>query len=76
MSDIIWGIDLGTSTTNYTPVKRYCRSLNDMCELATDFGYCKLTACFKKSYSPQYVQKEYRYGMCIKTNFKIEKEEQ
>ena len=53
MSEIIYGVDMNTSTTNYTPTKRYCRQHGDMCELATDFGYCKLTSCFKRTYSLQ-----------------------
>lgn len=73
MSEIIWGIDLGTSTTNYTPVKRYCRSSNEMCGLASDFGYCRLTSCFKKSYSDQCLQQSYRYGFCFKA--KMEEQE-
>ena len=66
MNEIIWGVDMNTSTTNYTPIKRYCRASGEMCELASDFGYCKLTSCFKKSYSGQCLQTTYRYGYCIK----------
>ena len=28
-------------------VKRYCRYTGKMCEFATEFGYCKITACVK-----------------------------
>ena len=62
--EIIWGIDMNNSTTNHTPVKRYCRQTGNPCERATDFGYCKLTSCFKKSYSGQCLQTIYRYGSC------------
>ena len=48
MAEIIWGIGMNNSTSNYQPIKRYCRYTGQMCELATDFGYCKLTACIKK----------------------------
>ena len=52
MSDIIWGIDNQTTTaTNWEPPKRYCRYTGIMCEVATDFGYCKLTACVKRQLS-------------------------
>lgn len=29
-------------------IKRYCKQTGQMCELATDFGYCQLTACSKQ----------------------------
>lgn len=29
-------------------IKRYCKQTGRMCELATDFGYCQLTACSKQ----------------------------
>lgn len=45
--NVIWGIDMNNSTTNYQPVKRYCRYTGEECELATDFGYCQITACVK-----------------------------
>lgn len=35
------------TTTGYTPVRRYCMSTGRMCEYATEFGYCQLTACVK-----------------------------
>ena len=66
MSEIVSGDSFNTSTTNYTPVKQYCRETGDMCELATDFGYCKLTSCFKRSYSDQCLSITYHYGMCVK----------
>lgn len=47
MSEIVWGINANTSTSNYKPVKRYCRKTGKMCELAGDFGYCRITACVK-----------------------------
>ena len=47
MTEIIYGIDMNNSTSNYEPVKRYCRYTGKMCELAGDFGYCKVTACIK-----------------------------
>ena len=49
MGEIIWGIDTNTSTTNYKPVKRYCRYTGNLCEVATDFGYCRLTDCANKT---------------------------
>ena len=53
MSEIIWGIDTNTSTSNYQPVKRYCRQTGKMCELAGDFGYCRITACIKRKEGEQ-----------------------
>lgn len=52
-SEIIYGIDMDNSTTNYTPIKRLCRTGGQLCELATEFGYCKLTACIKRNYNLQ-----------------------
>ena len=48
MGEIIYGIDMNNSTSNYTPTKRMCRQTGQMCELAGDFGYCKITACVKR----------------------------
>ncbi len=50
MSEIIYGIDMNNSTSNLKPIKRYCRQTGEYCELAEDFGYCKLTACIKHNY--------------------------
>ena len=37
-----------TAASNaYEPVKRSCKSTGKSCELATEFGYCKVTACTK-----------------------------
>ena len=41
---------MADATTAYMPIKRYCKQTGQMCELATDFGYCQLTACNKKKY--------------------------
>lgn len=49
MSEIIYGIDMNNSTSNWNPVKRMCRFTGLMCEFATDFGYCQVTACVKLS---------------------------
>lgn len=49
MSEIIYGIDRNNSTTGYTPIKRPCKQTGEMCELAGDFGYCKVTSCVKHS---------------------------
>lgn len=54
MSEIIWGVDMNTGTTNLVPVKRLCRMNGTMCEMATEIGYCRLTACVKKSYEINY----------------------
>lgn len=32
----------------YEPVKHCCNSTGKICELATEFGYCKVTACTKR----------------------------
>ena len=29
-------------------MKRYCRYKGIMCEFATEFGYCQITACVKR----------------------------
>lgn len=49
MSEIIWGIDTRTSTTNTQPIKRLCKEQGIMCELATEFGYCKITGCVHRT---------------------------
>lgn len=49
MSEIIYGIDMNNSTSKYVPKKQYCKQTGEMCELAGDFGYCKITACIKKN---------------------------
>lgn len=36
------------TTTAAVEIKRYCKQTGQMCELATDFGYCQLTACSKQ----------------------------
>lgn len=46
-AEIIYGIDMNNSTSNWNPIKRMCRCTGKMCELATDFGYCQVTACVK-----------------------------
>lgn len=48
MAEIIWGIDMGNSTTSWTPIKHMCKN-GTMCELATEFGYCMVTACIKRA---------------------------
>lgn len=50
MSEIIWGIDMNNSSTNVSLNKRFCKNYGKMCELATDFGYCQLTACIKHNF--------------------------
>lgn len=50
MAEIIYGIDMNTSTSNYAPPKRYCKETGKMCELAGDFGYCRVTACIKYNF--------------------------
>lgn len=47
MAEIIYGIDMNNRTSNWNPIKRMCRYTGKMCELATDFGYCQVTACVK-----------------------------
>jgi len=47
MAEIIWGIDLGNSTTSLAPIKHMCKN-GTMCEFATEFGYCKVTGCVKR----------------------------
>ncbi len=47
MAEIIWGIDMNNSTTSCNLDKRLCRNYGEMCELATDFGYCQITVCIK-----------------------------
>lgn len=37
-----------TNTTVSIPAKRFCKISGDMCALATEFGYCQLTACIKR----------------------------
>lgn len=49
MNEIIYGIDRNNSTTGYDPIKRPCKQTGEMCELAGDFGYCKVTSCVKHS---------------------------
>ena len=50
-AEIIYGIDMNTSTSNFTPTKRMCRQTGQMCEFAGDYGYCKITACVKRRHS-------------------------
>lgn len=51
MAEIIYGIDTKNSTTNIVPCKSMCRKTGQMCELANDFGYCKVTACVRENKS-------------------------
>lgn len=38
-----------TAASNaYEPIKYHCKSTGEACELATEFGYCKVTVCIKK----------------------------
>ena len=53
MPEIIYGIDMNNSTSNYTPIKRVCRNNGQLCELATEFGYCQISACIKRNYNLQ-----------------------
>ena len=39
---------MSNTTAIYTPVTRYCKITGQLCELATDLGYCQITACTKK----------------------------
>lgn len=39
---------MSNSTSTSCLRKRYCMETQTMCQLATDFGYCSLTACIKK----------------------------
>ena len=36
-------------TTDLTPPKRMCIKEGIMCELATEFGYCKITGCVHRT---------------------------
>ena len=47
-AEIIYGIDMNTSTSNFTPTKRMCRQTGQICEFAGDYGYCKITACVRR----------------------------
>lgn len=49
MSEIIWGLDPRTSTTDLQPIKRVCKEQGIMCELATELGYCKITGCVHRT---------------------------
>lgn len=49
MREIIWGIGRANSATNLELSKRLCKNTGLMCELATDFGYCQLSACIKQN---------------------------
>ena len=51
MAEIIWGIDMNNSSSNYAPVKRPCRQTGEMCEFAGEFGYCQITACIKYNWN-------------------------
>ena len=51
MSKIIWGIDMNNSSTNINFDKKFCKNYGEPCELATDFGYCQLTACIKHNFN-------------------------
>lgn len=35
--------------TNAEPIKRFCKRKQVMCEYANELGYCKITACAKRS---------------------------
>lgn len=39
---------VAAASTAYEPVKNLCKSTGEACELATEFGYCKVTACTRK----------------------------
>lgn len=49
MIEVIWGIDMNNSTTSWNLDKRLCKATGLMCELATEFGYCQITACIKRN---------------------------
>ncbi len=36
------------ASTAYEPDKHFCNKTGKPCELATDYGYCKVTACTKR----------------------------
>lgn len=40
---------MADTTTAAVQIKRYCKQTGQMCEFATDFGYCQLTACSKQN---------------------------
>lgn len=41
---------MADTTTAAVQIKRYCKQTGQMCELATDFGYCQLTACTRQKH--------------------------
>ena len=49
MDEIIYGIDINNSRTTFEPNKQLCKATGQMCELATDFGYCQITVCSKRN---------------------------
>ena len=63
MSDIIWGIDMNNSTTSWNLDKRLCKATGEMCELATEFGYCQITACIKHNLSYETMKTPIRDAM-------------
>ena len=48
MSEIILGLDMNNSTTTSTPTSYYCKIKGRICEYATEFGWCRYTACMKR----------------------------
>ena len=48
MQPTIRTIATDTNVDDKTGMKRYCRYHGIMCEFATEYGYCQITACAKK----------------------------
>ena len=55
----------GGTTSASTNSARYCASYGCMCPLATDWGYCKFTACLVRSPVMSEQRQEYTTAMAF-----------
>lgn len=43
-----WKAAVQANSSACEPFKHWCKSTGKACELATEFGYCKVTVCTKR----------------------------